>query len=70
MILYSYVEQVMTMRRVHKMTTLAFILSELLSLIVSGVISCPLQNLNTLLYIIMILHSYVEQVMTICRMWE
>ena len=31
---------------------------------------CPHCNLNTLWNIIMILHSYVEQVMTICRIQE
>ena len=30
-------------------------------------ISCPFHNLNTLGNIIMILYSYVEQVMTMCR---
>ena len=32
--------------------------------------SCPLCNLNTLWNIIMILHTYVEQVMKICRVQE
>ena len=32
--------------------------------------SCPLCNLNTLWNIIMILHNYVEQVMTMCRVPE
>ena len=32
--------------------------------------SCPLCILNTLWNIIMILHSYVEQVMTMCRVQE
>ena len=39
-------------------------------LIVSDAISCQLHNLNTLWYIIMILHSYVEQVLTMCRVQE
>ena len=39
-------------------------------LIVSDAISCLLHNLNTLWYIIMILHSYVEQVLTMCRVQE
>ena len=30
-------------------------------------VSCPLYNLNTVWNILMILHSYVEQVMTMCR---
>ena len=52
-----------------RMRTLAFILSALF-LMVSDAISCPLHNLNTLWYIIMILYGYVEQVMTMCRMKE
>ena len=50
-----------------KKTTLAVILSELFPLMVSNAISCPLHNLKTVLDIIMILHSYVEKVMTMCR---
>ena len=48
-----------------RMTTLAFILSELLPLMVSHAISCPLHNLKTVWNIIMTLHSYVEQVVCI-----
>ena len=50
-----------------KMTTLAFMLSELFPFMVSDAISCPLHNLKTGWNIIMILHSYVEKVMTMCR---
>ena len=50
-----------------KMTTLAVILSEFFPLMVSDAYSCPLHNLKTIQNIIMILHSYVEQVMTMCR---
>ena len=39
-------------------------------LMVSDVISCLLYNVNTFWNIIMILHSYVEQVMTMCRVQE
>ena len=39
-------------------------------LIVSGAISCPLHNLKTLWYIIMIVHSYVEYVLKICHVKE
>ena len=46
-------------------TTLAFILSEIYPLMVSDAILCPLRYLNTDWYIIMILQSYEEQVMTI-----
>ena len=67
MILYNYVEQVMTMCRIHKwQLSLSYFLSYL-PLMVSDAISCPLYNLNTLWNIIIILHSYVEQVMTMCR---
>ena len=62
MILHSYDNVSHT-----RMTTLAFILSKLFPLIVSDAISCQLHNLNTLWYIILILHSYVEQVMMMCR---
>ena len=54
-----------------RMTILAFILSELFSL--DG-FRCDFiirsHNLNTLLYIIMIIYSYVEQVLTMCRIPE
>ena len=53
-----------------RMATLAFTLSEFFSLMVSDAISCPPCNLNTLWYIIMTLYSYVEQVMTMCRIQE
>ena len=41
-------------------------------LTVSDAMSCPLHNLKTLWYIIMILHSKIEQVMTMCRVqkWQ
>ena len=39
-------------------------------LIVSDAIFCLLHNLNTLWYIIMALYSYVEQVLTMCRVQE
>ena len=52
-----------------RMTALAFILSELFPLMVSDEISCPLDNLKIVWNIIMILHSYVEQVMT-CHVQE
>ena len=51
------------------MTTLAFILFfSYFPLVVSDAISCPLHNLKTVWNIIMILHSYVEQVMTIWQL--
>ena len=60
MILHSNVEQVMTMCRVQKwQLSLSYFLSYF-PLIVSDAISCPLHNLKTLWYIIMILYSNVE----------
>ena len=53
-----------------RMTTLAFILSELFPLMVSDAISCPLCNLNTLWYIIMTLYTYGEQVLGMCHVQE
>ena len=54
-----------------RMTTLAFLLSELFSLdFFSDGISCPLHNLKTVRNINMTLHSYVEQVMAMCRVKE
>ena len=53
-----------------RMTTLTFILSQLFLLDVLDAVSCPLHNLKTVWNIIMILHSYVEQVMTMCRVQE
>ena len=50
-----------------RMTTLTFILSELM---VSDAISCPLCNSNTLWCINMTVYCYVEQVMTMCRVQE
>ena len=53
-----------------RIASLAVILSELVPLIISDAISCLLNNLNTLWNIIMILHSYVEQIMTMCSVQE
>ena len=70
MILHSYVEQVMTMCHVQERQLLLSYFLSYFPLMVSDAISCPLHNLNTVWNIIMILHSYVEQVMTICRIQE
>ena len=54
-----------------RMTTLS--LSYFLSyfpLMVSDLISCSLHHLKTIWNIIMILHSYVEQVMTMCHVQD
>ena len=67
MILHSYVEQDMTMCRVQEWQIwLSYFLSYF-PLIVLDAISCPLHNLNTIWYIIMIPYSYVKQVLTMCR---
>ena len=49
-----------------RMTTLAFIPLSYFPLMVSDAISCLPYNLKTVWNIIMILHSYVEKVMTMC----
>ena len=70
MILFSYVEQVMTMCRIQEwQLSLSYFLSYF-PLIISDATSCPLYNLNTLWNMVMILHSYVEQVMTMCHVQE
>ena len=70
MILNSHVEQVMTMCRVQEwQLSLSYFLSYF-PLMVSDAISCPLHDLNTLWNIIMILYSYVEQVITMRRVKE
>ena len=53
-----------------RMTTLAFVFSELFPLDAFRCNFISLHNLNTLWNIIMILHSYVEQVMTMCHIQE
>ena len=50
-----------------RMKTIAFILPELFPLDGSDAVLCLLCNLNNLWYIIMILSSYVEHVMRMCR---
>ena len=70
MILYSYVEQVTSMCRIQEWQLwLSYFLSYF-PLIISYAISCPLFNLNTIWNITMILHRYVEQVMTMCHVQE
>ena len=70
MILHSYAEQVMTMCRVQEWQLSLLYFLSYFPLMISDAISCPLLNLNTLWNIIMILHSYIEQVMTMCRVKE
>ena len=70
MILYSYVEEVMIMCRIQEWQLLLHTVLSYFPLIISDAISCPLYNLNTLWNIVMILHSYAEQVMTMCRIQE
>ena len=52
------------------MRALALILFSYFPLMVSDAISCPLHNLKTVWDIIMILHSYIEQVMTMWHVQE
>ena len=47
-----------------RMKTLASYFLSCLPIMVSDAISCPLHNLKTDWNIIMVLHSYVEQVLT------
>ena len=70
MILHSYVEQVKTMCRVQEWQLWLSYFLGYFPMMVSDAISCPLYKLNTVRNIIMILHSYVEQVMTMCRVQE
>ena len=66
-ILYSNVEQVMTMCRIQEWQPSLLNFLSYLPLMVSDAISCPLYNLNTLWNMILILNSYVEKVMAMCR---
>ena len=68
-ILYSYEEQVMTMRRVQQWQLWLSHFPRYFPLIVSNAISCPLHTLNSLWYI-MIQYSYVELVMAMCHVQE
>ena len=70
MILQSYVEQLMTICRVQECQLLLSYFLSYFPLIVSDANSCPLCNLNTLWYIIMMLQSYVEQVLAMRRIRE
>ena len=70
MILHCYVEQVLMMCHVQEwQLSLPYFLSYFL-LMISDAISCPLCNLNTLWYIVLTFHSYVEKVLTICCIQE
>ena len=70
MILHSYVEQVKTMRHVQEwQLSLSYCLS-IYPLMISDAISFLLHNLKTVWNMVMILYSYVEQVMTMCRVQE
>ena len=69
MILHSYMEQVMTMCHVQEWQLSLSYFPSYFPLIGSDAIQCPLHNLKTLWYI-MILHSYVELVLTMCRVQE
>ena len=67
MILHSHVEQVMTMCHVQEWQLLLSYFLSYFPLIVSDAISCPLHNLKTLWYIIIILYSDVKQVLKMCH---
>ena len=70
MILYSFVEQVMKMCRIQEwQLSLSYFLSYF-PLIILDAILCLLYNLNALWNLIMILHSYVEQIIMMCRVQE
>ena len=60
----------MTMCRVQEWQLSLWYFLSYFPLIISDAISCPLFNLNGLWNLIMILHSYVEQVMMMCRVQE
>ena len=70
MMLYSYVEQVMTMCGIQEWQLLLSYFLSYYPLMVSDAILRLLHNLKTVWNIIMILHSYVEQVMRMCHIQE
>ena len=70
MILHCYIEQVMTMCGIQKWELSLKHFLCYLPFDAFYAYSCPLCNLNTLWNMIMILHSYEEQVMTMCRVQE
>ena len=70
MILHSYIEQVMMMCCIQEwQLSLSYSLSYF-PWMASDAISCPLHYHKTVWNIFMILYSYVEQVMTMCRVQE
>ena len=67
-ILYSYVEQILMMCCVQEcQLSLSYFLSYF-PLNVSDAILYPLHNFKTIWYIIMILYSYVEHILVMCRL--
>ena len=70
MILHNYVAQVMNMCHIQEWQLLLSSLLSYFPLMVSDAISCPLHNLKTVWNILMILYSYVEHVMRMCRLQE
>ena len=70
MILYSYVEQVITMCHVQEWQLLLSYFQSYFSWTVLDAISCRHHNLNALWYIIIILNSYDKQVLTVCHVEE
>ena len=70
MILHSCVEQVMTMCHMQEWQLSLSSFLSYFPLMVSDAISCLFHNLKTVWNIIMILHSYVEQIMTMFGVQE
>ena len=68
--LVSTVEQVIMMYRIQEQQLSLLYFPCYFPLITAGEISCPLYNLNIVWNMIMILHRYVEQVKTMCRVQE
>ena len=70
MILHSYVEQLMMMCGIQEWQLLLSYFLSCFPFMVLDAISCLLHNLKIIWNIIIILHSYVEQVMMMCRIQE
>ena len=70
MILHRYVKQVMRLCRIQEWQLLLSYFLSYFPLMVSDAILCPLHNLKPVWNVIMILHSYVEQVMMMRHVQE
>ena len=67
MILHSYVEKVVTMCSLQEWHFSLSYFPGYFPLIFQAAISCPLLSLNTVSSTLIRLHSYVEQVVTMCH---